>query len=172
MYQICWVLLLRKCRLCWHSTYSVSSRNKRLACNGKKYYRTRDVKFYIAFYLTPSERQMPFSGEKSFLSLSVQAHHGLWISSLLNCNWFCIVWELQLSKYKPKCMMFTDFSFLAVISHMFEPDLPHSLNISLLNLTAYQLGGMWDTLPSHWCASLTSERGLRRENVKLYFNLL
>ena len=38
--------------------------------------------------------------------------------------------------------MFTDFSFLAVISHMFEPDLPHSLNISLLNLTAYQLGGM------------------------------
>lgn len=65
--------------------------------------------------------------------------------------------------------MFTNFSFLAAISHMFEPDLPLSLNISLLNLTAYQLGGMWDTLPSHWCASLTPERGLRREDGKLYF---
>lgn len=65
--------------------------------------------------------------------------------------------------------MFTNFAFLAVIRHMFEPELPHSLNISLLNLTAYQLGGMWDTLPSHWCASLTSERGLRRENAKIYF---
>lgn len=142
-YQICWEFLLRKCRLCWHSKYYVSSRNKRLACNGKRYCRTSKVKFCIAFCLTPSEGQMPFSGEKSFLSLSVQVHYGLWTSLLLNCNWFCIVWELQVSKYKSRCMMFTDFSFLAVITYTFEPDLPYSLSISLLSLTAYQLGGMW-----------------------------
>lgn len=37
----------RKCRLCWHSTDCCISRNKWLACNGKKYYRTSKKSNFI-----------------------------------------------------------------------------------------------------------------------------
>lgn len=61
LYQICWVLLLRKCRTCWHSTYYVLSRNRWLSCNGKKYYRTiGQAKSNSVLYCTYLERQMHF----------------------------------------------------------------------------------------------------------------